>query len=158
MIFSDKKEKKEVLFMFCPKCGTNLSENDHFCPTCGEPAGVKPKAPDESDRTAMFSPEDAEKTHLLAALCYFNFIFIIIALLLEPDSKFLRFHINQSIVLTVFAVLCGIVAIVPFIGWVASAVGAIMTVVFTVMGIVRAVKCQARDLPIIGKYTIVSYD
>ena len=143
--------------MFCPKCGTQIPESDHFCPTCGEPVKAA-KTPDESDRTAMFDPEDAGRTNILSALCYLNFIFIIIALLLEPDSKFLRYHINQSIVLTVFGFACGIVAIVPFIGWIASVAGAVMVLVFTVMGIVRAYNREAKDLPLIGKYTIVRYD
>lgn len=144
--------------MFCPKCGTQIPENDHYCPTCGEPAFKKTSDPDECDRTAMFEAEDAKKTNILSALCYLNFIFIIIALLLEPDSKFLRYHINQSLLLAVFDIICGIVAVIPFIGWVASVVGIVTSIVFTVMGVVRAAKCQAKDLPIIGKYTIVSYD
>ena len=81
---------------------------------------------------------------------------IIIALLLEPNSKFLRYHINQSILLTVFGFICGLVAIVPVIGWIASVAGMIATVVFTIMGIVRSLKGQAKDLPIIGKYIIVN--
>ena len=142
--------------MFCPKCGTQIPENDRFCPTCGEPV-LGATFPDESDHTADFVSEDVERTKVLSALCYLNFIFIIIALLLEPNSKFLRYHINQSIVLTVFGILCGIVAIIPFLGWIISAVGAVACVVFTVMGVVRSLKGMAKDLPIIGKYTIVSY-
>ncbi len=144
--------------MFCPKCGTNVPENDHYCPTCGEPVFAKKTVPDESDHTAMFDPEDAKRVNILSALCYLNFLFIVIALLLEPNSKFLRYHINQSLVLTVFGILCGLVNIVPVLGQIAFTVGAVMAFVFTVMGIVRAVKCQATDLPIIGKYTIVNYD
>ena len=144
--------------MFCPKCGTQIPENDHYCPTCGEPVFAKNNVPDESDHTAKFEPEDAGRTNILSALCYLNFIFIIIALLLEPNSRFLRYHINQSLVLTVFGILCGIVAIVPFIGWIVSVIGTVACVVLTVMGVVRAYKCEAKDLPIIGKYTIVNYD
>ena len=44
------------------------------------------------------------------------------------------------------------------LGWIVSAIGAIVCVVFTVIGIIRAYKCEAKDLPIIGKYTIVNYD
>ena len=40
--------------MFCPKCGTQIPENDHYCPTCGEPVLSKTNVPDESDHTAMF--------------------------------------------------------------------------------------------------------
>ena len=144
--------------MFCPKCGTQVSENDHYCPTCGEVLSAKAKEPDLGDRTAIFEQEDIERTHVLAALCYVSFVLMVVALLLEPNSKFLRYHINQSILISVFGIVICIVAIVPFIGWLASAVGAVMAVVFTIMGIVRSLKGQAKDLPIIGKYVIVNYN
>ena len=144
--------------MFCPKCGTQVPENDHFCPNCGEAVANAAAAPDVCDHTAMFDPEDTKRTHILAALCYLSFVLIVIALLLEPNSKFLRYHINQSILISIFGIVIGIVAIVPFLGWIASFVGAIMAVVFTVMGVIRAYKGEAKDLPIIGKYTIVNYD
>ncbi len=144
--------------MFCKNCGTNIPENTHFCPTCGEPVFGEKVVRDESDHTALFSPEDIERTRFISALCYLSFIFIIIALLLEPNSKFLRFHINQSIMLTLFGLCCGIVAIIPFIGWIGSLVGAIAFVVFTIMGIVNAVKRKAKDIPLVGKYTVVNYD
>ena len=144
--------------MFCPKCGTQIPENDHYCPTCGEPVFDKASVQDENDRTANFDREDAKRTNILSALCYVSFFMIIIALLLEPNSKFLRYHINQSLLVSIFGIVIGVVAIVPFIGWLASVVGAVMAVVFTVMGVVRAYKCEAKDLPIIGKYTIVHYD
>lgn len=144
--------------MFCPKCGTQVPENDRFCPTCGEPVAASEKPVDESDRTAMFDRADAERAKYLSALCYLNFVFIIIALLLEPNSKFLRYHINQSIVLYVFALLSALLNIVPILGQIAFVVASVMFIVFTIMGIVRAVKCEAKDLPIIGKYVVVHYD
>ncbi len=143
--------------MYCPKCGTNIPENDHFCPTCGEPV-LGGSIPDESDHTAEFEAQDIERTRILSALCYLNFIFIIIALLLEPNSKFLRYHVNQSLVLTIFGLACGVIAIIPLIGWILSIVGAIAYVVFTIIGIVHSIKRCAKDLPLIGKYTIVRYD
>ena len=39
-----------------------------------------------------------------------------------------------------------------------SFVGAVACVVFTVMGVLRAYKGTAKDLPLVGKYTIVYYD
>lgn len=144
--------------MFCPKCGTPVPDNTYFCPTCGEALGASSKAPGANDKTAMFYEDDIRRVKTLSALCYVSFFFIIIALLLEPDSKFLRYHINQVIVLYIFALLCGVVAIVPFLGWIASFVGFIMTTVFIIMGIVHACKGEAKDLPLIGKYTVVYYD
>ncbi len=144
--------------MFCQKCGTSVPEGDRFCPTCGEPITAAAKAPKAIDHSDMFTAEDKERTRFLAALCYFNFLFAIVGLLVEPNSKFIRYHLNQSLVLTVFGMLCGLVAIIPFIGWIASFVGAVAVLVFAIMGIVRAVNGEAKDLPIIGKYTVVYYD
>ncbi|MBP1570062.1 MAG: zinc ribbon domain-containing protein, partial [Oscillospiraceae bacterium] len=48
--------------MFCPKCGTQIPENDHYCPTCGEPVLGKTNVPDETDHTAMFEEEDIRRT------------------------------------------------------------------------------------------------
>ena len=31
--------------MFCPKCGTQVGDNDKFCKTCGTPVNVQPAAP-----------------------------------------------------------------------------------------------------------------
>lgn len=144
--------------MFCPKCGTQIPENDHYCPTCGEPVANAAKTPDESDHTAMFEASDIERTRILSALSYLSLLFVMVALLLEPNSKFLRYHINQSIILYIFGILCGLVAIIPFLGWIAAVIGSVACVVFLVMGIVRAFKGQAKDLPIIGKYMIVHYN
>ena len=77
--------------MFCPKCGTQIPENDHYCPTCGEPVLGKTNVPDETDHTAMFEEEDIRRTNILSALCYLSFLFVILGLLIEPNSKFLRY-------------------------------------------------------------------
>lgn len=143
--------------MFCQKCGTLIPENDHYCPNCGEPV-TGAKIPSESDHTAAFDPEDIRRTRILAALCYVSLLFVIIGLLIEPNSKFIRYHINQSFVLYIFGILGGLTAIIPFLGWIAAAVVSVMVVVFMIMGIVHACKGQAKDLPLIGKYTIVYYN
>ena len=144
--------------MFCPKCGTQIPENDHYCPTCGEPVANAAKTPYESDHTAMFEASDIERTRLLSALSYLSLLFVVVALLLEPNSKFLRYHINQSIVLQIFGVVAALVAVIPVIGWIVGCVASVAAVVFLIMGIVRAYKGQAKDLPLIGKYTVVYYN
>ena len=94
----------------------------------------------------------------VSALSYLSLLFVVVALLLEPNSKFLRYHINQSIVLQIFGVVAALVAIIPVIGWIVGCVASIAAVVFLIMGIVRAYKGQAKDLPLIGKYTVVYYN
>lgn len=144
--------------MFCKNCGNEIPDDVSFCPVCGKAKSITENAFDEGDHTAEFAQEDIERTHLLSAVCYLSFIFIIIALLLEPNSKFLRYHINQSILIYLLGVASAAAMIVPFIGWIIGGVASVASLIFTIMGIVRAFKGEAKDTPIIGKYTIVKYN
>lgn len=141
----------------CNKCGAEMEDDAKFCPKCGAPAQA-PVYSDPGDKTDMFLQEDIERSKYLSALCYLSFIFIVIGLLVEPNSKFLRYHANQSVMLTVLAFICGLVCVVPILGWIVGGIGSIAVLVFTIMGIVRAVKGTAKDLPIIGKYTVIHFD
>lgn len=143
--------------MFCQKCGSTIPEGDRFCPTCGEPipyAGMI----SENDHSALFTEEDKEKNNYLAALCYISIFFIAVALLAEPNSKFIRYHANQSINLIVLALVVTLVAMIPILGWIVTGIAGIALVVFVIMGIVNAVKKRAKDLPFCGKYTFIHYN
>ncbi len=148
---------------FCTKCGSNIPDGENFCPNCGAPtapAGAyqQPVCANPNDHTDDFTSEDINRTQYLCALCYISFLFGILGLLAEPNSKFLRYHLNQVLMLNIFLVVCTVAAIVPFLGWVVCGVGTIVYFVFMVMGIVRACKGKAVDLPIIGKYTVFHWD
>lgn len=150
---------------FCTKCGSNVPDGENFCPNCGAPIAA-PAAEsyqqqayvNPSDHTAEIPAEDIKRTKYLSALCYLSFLFGILGLLAEPNSKFLRYHLNQVLMLNVFLVICIVVNIIPFLGWIVSAVGLIMHAIFLIMGIVRACKGRAVDLPIVGKYTILHWN
>ena len=87
---------------FCTKCGTNVPEGENFCPNCGAPVAPAGNTYNQqtayvnpSDHTEEFSGEDINRTKYLAALGYISVIFPIIGLLSEPQSKFIRFHLNR---------------------------------------------------------------
>lgn len=144
--------------MFCPKCGKEIPDTDQFCPFCGAPVAAEEKPVEPENKAVNFDPEDIVRSRYLAALCYINPIFMIIGLLVEPNSKFIRYHMNQSIMLDVFSVALILIMIIPFLGWIIGAVGSIAAVVFMIMGILHAVKGEAIDLPLVGKYTVIHYD
>lgn len=139
---------------FCRNCGTNIPEGDAFCPNCGESVEktVAPQGHPEIEAT------DRERTKYLAALCYLSFLFGVIGLLAEPNSKFIRFHLNQVLILDIIAIICGVVCIVPVIGWLVGFVGSIAVLVFTIMGIIRACKGEAKELPFTDGRVILHWD
>ena len=49
----------------------------------------------------------------------------------------------------------GVVAIIPILGWIVSIVGGIITFILMILGIINAGSGKAKQLPIIGKYTLI---
>lgn len=151
---------------FCTKCGYNIPEGEKFCPNCGNPTypangnvnAAQSVYVDPKDHTAQFAAEDINHGKFLAALCYLNVFFAVIGLLAEPNSKFIRFHLNQAILTTILTLASSIVCIIPIIGWIAGVVGGIASFVFIIMGIVNSIKGKAKELPVIGKYTLVYWE
>ncbi len=140
---------------FCPKCGVEIAEDAKFCNACG--ATVQPPVTenaDPKDTTAQFDGADVEKNKVLCLFAYLGILFLI-PLLACPDSKFARYHANQGIVLFLFDLIVSAVAVIPVLGWIAAAVGGVMSTVFTVIGIVNAVSGRAKELPLVGKYRVL---
>ncbi|HYD51150.1 MAG TPA: DUF4870 domain-containing protein [Gemmatimonadaceae bacterium] len=88
----------------------------------------------------------------------------IIFFAIEKENRFVRFHAMQSIIFgaamfvfwIAFTVLGGILAVIPLIGWLISALlGLVFGVGFFVLWIVLMVKAfqgEEWELPVIGKY------
>jgi len=119
-----------------------------------------------ADHTNEFEAQDAQENSVMALLSYIGILFLI-PIFAAPNSKFARFHANQGLVLCLFELAGGIVvgiltAIlmwIPILGWLLTALigfafGA-SVIVLAVLGIVNAVNKKAKELPIIGKISIL---
>lgn len=157
----------------CPKCNTPVDDNAVFCPNCG--ASVQPQpmynqqampngAPvppayvpqvNPYDHTAEFSPEEVSDNKLFALLVYlFDFIGVIIALLANQskNSKYLSFHIKQSLKLTITEVMIAFITavlcwtcIVPFAG----AVCVIILLVVKIIAFIKTCMNKSVEVPIV---------
>ncbi len=154
---------------FCSKCGTQVEEGKAFCPSCGAQVGAPAQqaAPAENNfqetvqnimntpnNTAQFDQADINDNKIIALFAYLG-ILVLIPLLAKPESKFARFHANQGLVLWIASMILGVIAIIPILGWIVGGLGSIVTLVLGILGIVNAVQGQAKELPIIGKFTIL---
>ena len=165
------KYYSEVTTMaFCNKCGNQLPDGANNCPNCGSPAGNTQQNTQDfvnnmmntNDTTSQFDPQDINNNKGMSVLAYIGFLFLV-PLLACPNSKFARYHTNQGLVLFLLefalGVVTGILGIIPIagliIGGLLSAVGGIFTLVLMIMGIINAAQGQAKELPLIGKITLL---
>ncbi len=78
--------------------------------------------------------------------------------LLGDDKKnpFARFHANQQLNLLLFwAVVSGVLPMIPVIGWVLMPFGYIFGLVLMILGIINAQQGAQKRLPLIGKIELL---
>ncbi len=95
---------------------------------------------------------------LLAALSYFELLFLI-PLLVSKDS-FVRYHVNQGILLFIASIIVGIassiLAFIPYIGGIIGSILGIALFVLFLIGLINAINGEEKPLPIIGSlFTII---
>ncbi len=146
---------------YCINCGQQLPPEAKACPGCGTPVTPKTEAEEtvqptptpahRTDYTADFDPQDIADNKLMAALAYLGWL-ILIPLLATPakDSPFVRFHVNQGLILLVCILISGVLSAVCI-----GVITGIICVVLLVIGIVNALNGRAIELPIVGKYRIM---
>ncbi|MBN2558249.1 MAG: hypothetical protein JXB33_05805 [Clostridia bacterium] len=93
---------------------------------------------------------DSSNNKVMAVLCYLWILWIVPLLTEHKNDPFVKFHINQGIILTIFSVIVGIIGYIPVIGGVVSWVGGIALFVLAIIGIINAVNMQQKPLPVIG--------
>lgn len=106
-----------------------------------------------ADTTSEYDQEDIDKNKFMTILCYLG-ILIIIPFLVAKESKFVKFHINQGLCFIVFALVMCVFSCIPFIGWIIEAVTGIACLILMLMGILNAARGNAKELPIIGRYSL----
>jgi uncharacterized membrane protein len=112
------------------------------------PVPPQPAPPQQSAQSGL-------SDNAAGALAYVTIIPAIIFLIVEPYNKnsYVKFHSWQSIFFCIaaFAVHM-ILAIIPFIGWIIVPFVSIAFLVIWVILLLKALKGERYQLPIIGKY------
>lgn len=153
---------------FCTKCGKPLEDGAKFCTSCGAAtdgsnqngntdfniAEEIKNFNNTSDTTSEYSDDEIANGKGLSLVAYLG-ILLLIPIFLANGNKFIRFHSNQGLVLLLAEIVVNALSCIPFIGWIFALVGGILCFVFTILGIVNAVKGRAKELPLIGKIRII---
>lgn len=110
-----------------------------------------------NDETYKFDQQDIQANKGLCILSYLWLLFLV-PMLVNKNSPFTKFHVNQGIVLFIFFIIVSfisrIVFWIPLIGWIVGSAIWICQMILVIMGIVNAAQGQAKRLPIIGNIEI----
>ena len=135
---------------YCPKCGAELKPDSHFCPACGNPvndtAAPKTAANDQPDCNKWFG-----------VLAYLGPV-LFVPMFVKKESKFAQFHVRQGFNLLVFWIasilLRYTIGLIPYVGTYffryVIAVAQIAIGVFSIIGIINALRGKMNPLPWFG--------
>ena len=90
----------------------------------------------------------------MAILAYIG-ILVLVPLFAAKDSPFARFHTNQGLLLLILHLIGWVLSFIPYIGWVACGIINVVCFVLFILGLINAVRGDAKELPLIGKYRIL---
>lgn len=90
---------------------------------------------------------------LYACLSYLSILIIIPALFSGKDS-FVRFHLNQGLILLIGNILFGCISFIPHMTLIGDILNCIV-LILAIMGIVSAFQGQEKELPVIGRIKLI---
>src|SRR5690625_1159366 len=80
------------------------------------PPAAQPATPPQP---GVITKADIEKNKTWALISYLTVIGLIIALVSDgKDSPYVKFHINQSLILVISGIITAVIAMIPILGWI----------------------------------------
>ncbi|MDR1098680.1 MAG: hypothetical protein LBL57_11170 [Tannerella sp.] len=103
-------------------------------------------------------PKDVQDNKVMAILAYLG-ILVLVPIFAAKESPFARFHANQGILLFIVSIVFYIIYyILLFTVPVVALIFSILSIgilILVIIGIINAAKGEMKELPIIGKYSIL---
>jgi len=94
---------------------------------------------------------DKKTTGIIA---YITWVGLIIAYF-AGDKEGAKFHINQALVIWLGYIVSFVIGLIPFIGWILSAVLSIFLLVCFILGLIYACQEEEKEVPLIGQIKIL---
>ena len=163
---------------FCPSCGNTVNAK-----STANSSSAFQNLMNTPDTTAQYDAQDVAQSKVMSILAYIGPC-IIVPFLKARNSKYTRYHMNQAISLSVFSAAFSLVhsilqwildlifiesesaygitmshniAQVPYtILSILISLPAILIIAYIVLGIVNVASGKAKELPIIGRFSLLN--
>ena len=100
-----------------------------------------------------YPAEDIEKGKTMAGLSYLLFFLPLVAC---PESKYAKFHANQSLLLLITAIVGDVIlGVIPVVGWMLMPIFGVVVLALGIIGLINGFGGKAKRLPLIGRFTIL---
>lgn len=106
---------------------------------------------DKGEESLMVRPKP--KDRLLASLAYLG-ILLVIPWLAGGKDPFIRYHLNQGIVLLLTGSVCLILSWIPFLGVIRKLLGCVI-LAYVILGTYNVCRDRMEPLPLIGNFIIL---
>lgn len=111
---------------------------------------------EETAKPAKVSKEEIEKNKGMAIVAWF--IFFVPLLTDAKDSKFVRFHVNQSLIFVIVSLIAWTVVSLTapiLIGFLLMPLVSIALIVLWIIGLMSAINGEMKRLPLIGNFDLI---
>ena len=97
---------------------------------------------------------DVNQGKTIAIVSYLTIIGLVAALIMNNGNptSIGRFHIRQSIGITVCAMILGTLSFIPGIGGILSTVTGIVVLIALILGVLAAIQGQEKAIPVVGPH------
>ena len=138
----------------CTNCHLSFPDSASHCTQCGAPLTTVADQPgDPLDHTAEFDPADISANKVFALIPYLmGWVGVIITLLASSSSPYAGFHVRQALKIQIAALLSLVLAIIPFLGWVAAFACKIIAIVLNLICFFRVCSGKAIEAPIVSSF------
>lgn len=110
----------------------------------------------KTDIAGRFDPETSRSARISSALGYLLFF---VPMVMHPESKFARYHTNQGFLLMLLMTVgVALAAMVPYAGPFLVIPVMLFGICCGLRGMVTALRCQAKHIPLLGKLILIEYD
>lgn len=108
-----------------------------------------PAEPAKAEHTQPEKPAVSSTTRWMGALCYLSILILIPACTKWRQDEFVRFHLNQGLMVLMLATICAALGFVPVLEQVALSL-TLLVDVLSLVGLITALRRRAAPLPFIG--------
>ena len=117
------------------------------------PAHTEPAAPPKTGDPEKTGEDVSRGARWMPALCYLNILILIPACCKWRHDDFVRFHLNQGLVVLMLATICAALGLVPYLSEVSVSL-TLLVDVLSLVGLVSALRRRKDWLPLVGRMAL----